>query len=417
MKILKVCVASSLLLLSVVASNFSAQAAPGDSISLYFSAPFVTGSAVTDGAVTETFNDYANGAAVGTSVACPTSIPGFATVTYPTGACTIGIGSGTSTGSSVPAIGVPYSSFVNKTTNTTFTFENDVKYVGFWWMMGSNGNNVDFLDSTGNVITSFNVNDVITFLGANSLVNNADTRTVTNVGGGTYLTKRYYRGEAAYTGTVANPVFDYNVATYANEPWVYLNLYVSGTISVSKVRFTGNNFEMDNLTVATKEAKPTDDMVLVKNIYTAPAETQVVTWNPTNTSGQDSSTELVPDAGATSNGTGVVTYSVVDAGTSGCTVDPNTGVITYASIGDCVVRASAAEVTELWLPGFKDVTFSFATAPTVPPTWDPGSGKGDKGGTAEDLAETGSSVLLPLMLSVVLLLVGSASFVLSRRMK
>jgi uncharacterized glyoxalase superfamily protein PhnB len=232
-----------------------------DSISLYFSEPFVTGSAVTDGATTETFNSYSTGA-------CPTSITGFATLTYTAGNCTVGAQGGTSPGDSAPAIGVPLSSYVDKTLDTTFTFDNAVKYVGFWWMMGSNGNNVEFLDSSDTVIATFNVNDVITFLGSNSLVSNSDTRTVTNVGGGTYPTRHYYRTPANYTGTVESPVMNYDVDAYANEPWVYLNLYVTGTLSVSKVRFTGSNFEIDNLTVTSSDVSPTDDLVLVlENIY------------------------------------------------------------------------------------------------------------------------------------------------------
>lgn len=118
---------------SALGAGVPAQAAPGDSISLYFSAPFVTGSAVTDGVTTETFNSF-------TDTACPTSIPGFATVTYTPGNCTIAVLGGTSSGDSSPAIGVPLPSYVNKTLSTTFTFDTSVKYVGFWWMMGSTGN-------------------------------------------------------------------------------------------------------------------------------------------------------------------------------------------------------------------------------------------------------------------------------------
>jgi hypothetical protein len=403
MKISKVLVASFVLAISSVGGVPVAQAAPGDSISLYFSAPFVTGSAVEDGVITENFNGLSAGA-------CPSSIPGFATLTYTAGQCTIQSQGGTSPGDSEPAIGVPLSNYVDRTLSTTFTFENPVKYVGFWWMMGSNGNNVEFLDSTNGVIANFNVNDVITFLGPNSSVSNSDTRTVTNVGGGTYPTRHFYRSPSAYTGTLANPIMEYNTMTYANEPWIYLNLYVSGTISVAKVRFSGSNFELDNLTVTGNEVEPTSDLVLVKNVYEAPLEDQVVTWAPTNANYSGTDPELIPNTQATSSGTGAITYEVVDAGTAGCTVEASTGAITYTSAGDCVVRAVAAAVPGQYFSAYKDVTFTFATEPdggtdSTDPTYP----------SSPTLADTGFDPLVPLGVAFAAILAGFGAMRIARR--
>jgi hypothetical protein len=400
MKFFKVMVASFVLAIGTVGSVPVAQAAPGDSISLYFSAPFVTGSAVTDGVGTENFNSYSTGA-------CPTTITGFATLTFSPSGCEIESQAGTSPGDSEPAVGVALSPYVSKTLSTTFTFDNPVKYVGFWWMMGSNGNNVEFLDSTDSVIANFNVNDVITFLGPNSSVSNSDSRTVTNVGGGTYPTRHYYRSPANYTGTVASPNMNYNTMTYANEPWIYLNLYVSGTISVSKVRFTGAAFEFDNLTVTGSDVEPTSDLVLVKNVYEAPLEDQTVTWTPTNTNFSDPDTELTPSAPATSSGSGAITYEVVDAGTTGCTVDSATGVITRTSIGDCVVRATAAAVPGSYNSAYTDVTFTFTT--------EPGSTTPESETGSNNLAETGFDPLIPLGLALTSLIVGAGALVITRR--
>jgi hypothetical protein len=400
MKIFKVMVAFFVLAIGTVGSVPVAQAAPGDSISLYFSAPFVTGSAVTSGVETENFNGMSAGA-------CPTSIPGFASLTYTAGQCTVASQGGTSPGDSAPAVGVPLSNYVDKTLSTTFTFDNPVKYVGFWWMMGSNGNNVEFLDSNNTVIANFNVNDVITFLGPNSSVSNSDTRTVTNVGGGTYPTRHYYRSPSAYTGTLANPVMEYNTMTYANEPWIYLNLYVSGTISVSKVRFTGSNFELDNLTFTGNEVEPTSDLVLVKNIYEAPLDDQTVTWSPTNTNFSDPDTELTPSTPATSSGSGAIPYEVVDAGTTGCTVDSATGVITRTSIGDCVVRATAAAVPGSYNSAYTDVTFTFTT--------EPGSTTPESETGSNNLAETGFDPVIPIGLGLASLLAGAGALLVARR--
>lgn len=392
------------------ASALPAQAAPGDSIALYFSAPFVKGTHVED-AITETFNGYADGSPVGSTVACPTSIPGFATVTYTPGNCTIGINADQSPASGEPIVGGSHSSFVSKTVDTTFTFTNPVKYVGFWWMMGSNGNSVEFLDAAGASVATLNVNDVVSFLGSNSLVTNADTRTVNTVEGGTHLKKRFYRSPTSYTGSVSAPVMDYDTLTYANEPWIYLNLFVSGNVSVSKVRFYGANFEMDNLSVSTTESGPRGDMVLMNSILGTPPVAQVISWNPTNTTVLSDSPSLTPNVSASLStplsGGGAITYQIVDAGTSGCTVNASTGVITYTAIGLCVVKATAAAVPGTYFTATKQVTFDFQTAPSSPPVDNEDS---------ESLAATGGTVSVYLLVMASLLLLGGFTLsVVSRR--
>lgn len=395
--------------MAMLGASAPAQSAPTDSIALYFSAPFVTGTHITDQVKTTTFNDFGGGATSGT-VACPTSIPNFATLTYTPGNCTIQNAAGTSIGNSEQAVGTPFSSFVNKTVDTTFTFTDPVKYVGFWWMMGSNGNNVEFLSASGTTVTSLNVNDVITFLGSNSLVTNADTRTVTTVEGGTHLKKRFYRGTHSYSGTVEEPVMNYDVDSYANEPWIYLNLFVTGDIDVSKVRFTGSNFEIDNLSVSTVESGPRGDMVLVKSILNTPPAGQVVRWAPTNTSVSGSSTSVTPNSPAAvttpNSGGGAISYRVVDSGSSGCSVNPTTGVITYTAIGQCVVRATAAAVLGSYYSAYKDVTFDFANTPTQ-----------QEQSEESELANTGSNLESLFIFGGLLLMVGLTIFKTSRRRK
>jgi hypothetical protein len=400
----------------LVSPHTPALAAPGDSIALYFSAPFVTGSHVTDGASTETFNSYATGN-------CPVSIP-IATLTY-TSNCLIQANEGTSPGSSEPAVGVPLSGFVSKTDDTTFTFANSVKYVGFWWMMGSNGNTVQFLDSGGAEVASFNMNQIITFLGPNASVTNADTRTVNRVDGGTHLTKHFYRSPATYSGTVAEPVMDYNVITYANEPWVYMNLFVTGSVEVRKVRFHGVNFEIDNLTVSTVESGPRGDMVKVQDVLGTPPASQVISWSPTNTTISDGNPSVTPSSPAVvttpGSGGGAITYSVVNAGTSGCTVNSVTGVITYTAIGECVVRATAAAVPGTYYQASTDVRFTFTPSPTsgsggeAPAT----SSNEEASVSVPELAQTGPSfsVAAGLLSSVGLIASGVASVVVGRGLR
>lgn len=70
-----------------------------------------------------------------------------------------------------------------------------------------------------------------------------------------------------------------------------------------------------------------------------------VTWSPTNltTNMAASPKQITPNATASvSAGGGSISYAVTSAGTTGCTVNPISGVITFATSGTCQVTASAA---------------------------------------------------------------------------
>jgi hypothetical protein len=407
------------------ATSASANGTP-DSISLYFSAPFVTGSHVTNGAITETFNSYT------TDGPCPTTITGFATVAYSLNGCAIDALAGTSTGSSEPVIfrdGVDtLSTYVWDSTggspNTTYTFLNPVKYVGFWWWSGSAGNTVEFLRADNTTIATLNTNDLVdaALFGPSSSVTNADSRTFTRVDGGTHLRKHYFDYPYGYSGTPSSPTFNYDARTN-EQPWVYLNLFVSGSVEVKKMKLSGEGFEYDNLTISTQESGPTGSMVLAKNILgTTLPSPQIVAWSPTNTSDSSANTDHTPDQAATvttpGSGGGAISYSVVNAGSSGCTVNSSTGVITRTAIGDCRVRATAA-ATANYYSAYKETTFSFSTAvaPVVTPSSSPSpspslsnspsSSPSNSPSVAVALADTGTSnPYLPFFLAALLLPLG-----------
>ena len=329
-------------------------------LSMYFSAPFVQGSNLTgQGVLTENFNGFA-------ASTCPT-VTAVATVTG--SGCSISAGAGTDPVDGEQRIGLSLSNFVGSsgTMNLTYDFNTKVRYVGLWWMMGSANNAVYFLDENGVELAKLDSQDIMNFFGSNALVTNADTRTVTRVDGQTHLKKRYYRNPGSYSGTVASPVMDYSVASYANEPWVYLNLYVSGPAVVKKVRFSGVNFEFDNLTTSIFPADPRGDMVLFGNV----ARTQNITWAPT-TAISSTNPRVIPSslAQVTSpqTGGGAISYSVVSAGTAGCTVNASTGEITRTAAGSCVIRATAAAVAgnAPMNAATKDVSFTFSAAPVEP---------------------------------------------------
>jgi LPXTG-motif cell wall-anchored protein len=293
-----------------------------------------------------------------------------------------------------------------------------VKYVGFYWFSGSTGNNVEFLDSNNSVIATLNSNDIINFLGSNSLVTNSDTRTLNAVDGRTYLKRHYYRTPTNYTGTVSSPVMDYSVNSFANEPWAYLNLFVTGSVEVTKVRFTGAGFEYDNLTISTQESGPRGDMVLISNVLNTPPAAQVVSWDPTNTSDSGTNAIHTPSQAATkttpNTGGGAISYSVVNAGNSGCTVNSSTGVITRTAIGDCRVRATAAAVAGTYYSAYKEVTFTFSATPTTAPTPTPTTAPASIT-PAVMLATTGANVELLLVAGLLAVIAGSGFIAFSRR--
>jgi LPXTG-motif cell wall-anchored protein len=207
---------------------------------------------------------------------------------------------------------------------------------------------------------------------------------------------------------------DYSVNSFANEPWAYLNLFVTGSVEVTKVRFTGEGFEYDNLTISTQESGPRGDMVLISNVLNTPPAAQVVSWDPTNTSDSGTNATHTPSQAATkttpNTGGGAISYSVVDAGNSGCTVNSSTGVITRSAIGDCRVRATAAAVPGTYYSAYKEVTFSFSASPTPTQNTSPASTT-----PALLLATTGANVEWLMIAGLIAVIAGAGFLTVSRR--
>ena len=96
-----------------------------------------------------------------------------------------------------------------------------------------------------------------------------------------------------------------------------------------------------------------------------PLPAQTVTWAPSNTSVQRSLSSVTPSSAATSNGDGQISYSVSNAGATGCSVNSSTGVLSFTGVGVCVVRATAASTVN-YLTDTHDVSFTItSTAPAV----------------------------------------------------
>ncbi len=89
---------------------------------------------------------------------------------------------------------------------------------------------------------------------------------------------------------------------------------------------------------------------------------QSITWAPTTTISTTQS-PLTPSSLASALGSATISYSVVSVGTTACSVNSSTGVLTYSAAGTCTVRATAAATTS-YNSGTRDVSFTI-TAPTV----------------------------------------------------
>jgi hypothetical protein len=133
----------------------------------------------------------------------------------------------------------------------------------------------------------------------------------------------------------------------------------SGTIT-----FTGVGSCVVRATAAAVEASPNIDLTpgFRQVTFTARA-TQVITWTPSNLTALTTDATLTPDVLAGSNDlAGTISYSVQNAGTTGCTVNSTTGVIAFNAAGTCTIRASA-QSTANSAAGFTDVSFVISAPP------------------------------------------------------
>ena len=100
--------------------------------------------------------------------------------------------------------------------------------------------------------------------------------------------------------------------------------------------------------------------------YVTPAQqAQTITWAPTNMSATTNATTLTPNTLATTNGDGAITYTVQDAGTTGCTLSNTPPSISFTSTGTCVIRANAA-ATAGYTAASLDVTFTISESLITP---------------------------------------------------
>lgn len=320
--------------------------ATNQGISMFVSAPFVQGSHATESVLREDFNVANCNAASGV---------GTVTLSNPH-ACSIDLANqhgGAAVGPEDPTpttggIGTPHLKNGSTTSFVTFTPVTPVKYVGIWWSAGSPGDLIE-LYSGSTLVQSVSTDTVLNFFSA------APAGRISTVGGGSHAVASYNGNPRISPGN-------------GSQPFVYLNLFLSGGISADRIVVSGQYFEVDNLVTSTVEQSTTSSMALV-------ARSQAIAWSPTNTTARVGDSPLTPNNLATvttpASGGGAITYSVASGGPQ-CSVHSSTGVVTYThtTARTCVVRATAAAVntSPRYFASTRDVSFSFVVAPGIPGT-------------------------------------------------
>ncbi len=175
---------------------------------------------------------------------------------------------------------------------------------------------------------------------------------------GSYSTLSYMLVDGLWTSTTLASlnVTATGTPTYTIAPNVTNGIY--SVDYVSGLTLTGSNAPYYQLMVWP-----------ISTSVTISKQNQTVSWTPT-TSVNFGSGSFTPSSAPVASGGTTISYALSSAGTTGCTVNPTTGVVTYTSAGSCSITATAAG-TSSYLSASTTVSFTIAeaaAAPTVTPT-------------------------------------------------
>ena len=261
--------------------------------SIYIDAPLVQGSyAMNFGGVTETFNNSSGRLTSSTNIGTITA-GGFTVGT----ACSYGSSRENETAtitanSSRPndtcnSTNFPGSNYATADSGTVVTFSTAVKYVGFHWQAGNNGNIVTFRSGSADLasLTSTNIGTALvgTQLTSGSYASTSSTIAATD--GTTYLERHYYGNPKFYTSLnqSATP------PNYDGEPYAYVHAFAAEGESFDSIRLTGTGFELDNLVISTQEV-PIRNSLILNQTATTNLTLGESNWNLKGVTTTDSST-------------------------------------------------------------------------------------------------------------------------------
>ncbi|WP_114128453.1 InlB B-repeat-containing protein [Aurantimicrobium sp. MWH-Uga1] len=201
------------------------------------------------------------------------------------------------------------------------------------------------------------------FLGWFAASSGGTARSASDVSAGNASVTLY----AQWSANTYNVTYDEHGGSAVNDgSYVYGNTLVFPTAPTrSGYTFAGWFAAATGGTALTASAVSAGTSNVTLHAQWTPLPSQTVTWAPTNTSVLRNLSSVTPSSPATTNGDGQISYSVVDARTTGCSVDSSTGVVSFTGVGICSVRATAASTTN-YLADTQDVDFSISSStPTV----------------------------------------------------
>jgi uncharacterized repeat protein (TIGR02543 family)/LPXTG-motif cell wall-anchored protein len=246
----------------------AAYASDPNSLNLYIDSPFVQGSYVASySSPANSMNFDTNTTGAGN---CAENQPTGIAIT---GTCSIntvqsfgGASNSANDTATVAGSGSKFATTAHVSNPVIITLTNQSRYLGLWWSAGSTGNTMKFYNGSELLLT-VTLQDMINLLGtgpANSSAwtsrNNDSSSNVITALNGTQNRKVWYFGNPrGYTSTTPTSISTIS----ANEPFVYLHMFVGGNLTFNKVELSGQGFEFDNLTVSDVAQTPNPRLVLV----------------------------------------------------------------------------------------------------------------------------------------------------------
>lgn len=270
--------------------SLPAHASDPNSLNLYIDSPFVQGSYVASYSApinSMNFDSSATGAA-----GCDDNEPVGLAIT---GTCSIntvqafgGASNSTNDTATVAGSGSKFATTSDAINPVIINLTTQSKYLGLWWSAGSTGNTMKFYNGSDLLLT-VTLQDMINLLGtgpANSTAwtnrNNDSAANVITALNGTKSRKVWYFGNPrGYTSTTPTSISTIS----ANEPFVYLHMFVGGNLTFNKIELSGPGFEFDNLTVSDQPQTPNPRLVLVSETLQIGLNTVQFDGNATGVTG------------------------------------------------------------------------------------------------------------------------------------
>jgi uncharacterized repeat protein (TIGR02543 family)/LPXTG-motif cell wall-anchored protein len=254
---------------------------------MYIDSPFVQGSYVATASNTMTFDSSATG-----SSGCDDNQPTGIAIT---GTCSVntvqtfgGASNSLNDTATVAGVGSKFGTTADATAPVVINLTNQSKYLGLWWSAGSTGNTMKFYNDTELLLT-VTLQDMINLLGTGpssssvwtSRNNDTASNLITAINGTKNRKVWYFGNPRGYTSTTPTSISTIS----ANEPFVYLHMFVGGNLTFNKVELSGQGFEFDNLTVSDQPQTPNPRLVLVSETLQIGLNTVQFDGNATGVAG------------------------------------------------------------------------------------------------------------------------------------